>query len=293
MDSFDNDTFRSARDIWDRLSRLQQQSKWIPKRGDWCCANGVVKQIDCKDPPRELTNSDEVDYDCLVPQSLEVAGSFASSGYGHVDDDDDDDETIEEDLKSPGNVNIHDNVFEQMDFSRQLNGTDAAALTPLHLASASVAVTDRTTKNHSRSSQTLFTMDDGITIEKPKAPEMPPVRRFVNRSDILDTVSQTTPLSNEGQSTQPRVFSMRVVRATLRDPDERPGELVKNYNWYPDAVPIDGLFPPGVPLSAKEICAYYPHHVRWQDVMLRLAQNDYRGPDILGIEQVPTDSLSR
>ena len=77
---------------------------------------------------------------------------------------------------------------------------------------------------------------------------------------------------------------MLAVRSTLRDPDERPCDLVKNYNWYPDAVPIDALLPPGVPLSAKEICVYYPHHVRWQDIMLRLAHNDYRGPDILGIQ---------
>ncbi|KAJ8117081.1 hypothetical protein OPT61_g1634 [Boeremia exigua] len=91
-------------------------------------------------------------------------------------------------------------------------------------------------------------------------------------------------LSNLPWQDETRDFSMLAVRATLRSSNEQPGELVMSYNWYPDAVPVDSLLPPGVSLSAKEICIYYPHHIRWQDIMLRLSLNDYRGPDILGIQ---------
>lgn len=63
-----------------------------------------------------------------------------------------------------------------------------------------------------------------------------------------------------------------------------PSELVKTYNWYPEAAAVDALLPPGVTLSLKDILIYYPHHVRWQHVMLRLTHNDYRGSDILGIQ---------
>lgn len=79
-------------------------------------------------------------------------------------------------------------------------------------------------------------------------------------------------------------FNMLVVRAMLRAPNDCPGQLVQSYRWYPDAVPVDALLPPGVRLSLKEIFIYYPHHVRWQDIMVRLSQNDYRGTDILNIQ---------
>lgn len=81
-----------------------------------------------------------------------------------------------------------------------------------------------------------------------------------------------------------RDFNMLAMRATLRDLHAIPGELVQSYNWYPDAVSVDALLPPGVPLSLKETLVYYPHHVRWQDIMLRLSHNDYRRPDILGVQ---------
>lgn len=98
------------------------------------------------------------------------------------------------------------------------------------------------------------------------------------------TVSSADLPSGEIWHDETRDFSMSIVRAILRGPEERPGELVRNYRWYPDAVPVDGLLPPGVPMSSTELCAYYPHHVRWQDIMVRLAQNDYRGSDILGMQ---------
>lgn len=79
-------------------------------------------------------------------------------------------------------------------------------------------------------------------------------------------------------------FNMVQTCATVRARGAIPNELIKNYNWYPEAVAVDALFPPGVPLSLMEICIYYPHHIRWQDVMLRLVHNDYRGQDILAIQ---------
>ncbi|KAI8941640.1 hypothetical protein NX059_002853 [Plenodomus lindquistii] len=77
---------------------------------------------------------------------------------------------------------------------------------------------------------------------------------------------------------------MRKIRATLRSFDKVVPELGTRYHWYTDAIPVDAIFPPGVPLSAKEILAYYPHHVRWKGVMLRLTANDYRGGDIMAIQ---------
>ncbi|KAF3038749.1 hypothetical protein E8E11_002524 [Didymella keratinophila] len=71
--------------------------------------------------------------------------------------------------------------------------------------------------------------------------------------------------------------NMAQICATLRARGAVLQELIRNYKWFAEAVAVDALFPPGVPLSLGEICVYYPHHVRWQDVMFRLVQNDYRG----------------
>jgi hypothetical protein len=79
-------------------------------------------------------------------------------------------------------------------------------------------------------------------------------------------------------------FNVNVVRSKLRHKGTEADDLGTNFGWYADAVPIDAIFPPGVPISAKEIHAFYPHHVRWKGVMLRLTHNDYRGVDIMGMQ---------
>ncbi|KAF1954295.1 hypothetical protein CC80DRAFT_536833 [Byssothecium circinans] len=79
-------------------------------------------------------------------------------------------------------------------------------------------------------------------------------------------------------------FNMRKVIATLRPADREVEPLSAAYHWFPEAVPVDALFPPGVPMTAKEINAYYPHHIRWKGVMLRLVNNEYRGPEIIAMQ---------
>ncbi|KAJ4289255.1 hypothetical protein N0V90_011597 [Kalmusia sp. IMI 367209] len=79
-------------------------------------------------------------------------------------------------------------------------------------------------------------------------------------------------------------FNMKKVIESMRSSGKEVAPLTNLYNWFPDAVPIDAILPPGVPLSAKEINAYYPHHIRWKDVMIRLISNSYRGPDIIAMQ---------
>lgn len=98
------------------------------------------------------------------------------------------------------------------------------------------------------------------------------------------TSSQTLPLFDRPWVDESQDFNMRAILSTVRNPSCLVKNLGANFTWYTDAVPVDALFPPGIPLSAKEILAYYPHHIRWRDVMLRLTRNDYRGGDIVGIQ---------
>lgn len=91
---------------------------------------------------------------------------------------------------------------------------------------------------------------------------MPAALYLVNGTNKKDAMSPAASLSDHERQDETQDFNLVAIRATLRGPDKKPCELVKNYNWYLKAVPVDALLPSGMPLSAKEICAYYPHHVR-------------------------------
>lgn len=115
------------------------------------------------------------------------------------------------------------------------------------------------------------------TIQTAETPNTPHTLDFIKRVRNLPPFQR--PWIDETQD-----FNMRKVLRTLRQPFTEVKDLGRNYTWYTSAVPIDTLFPPGIPLSAKEILAYYPHHIRWKGVMIRLTNNNYRGSDIVGIQ---------
>lgn len=55
----------------------------------------------------------------------------------------------------------------------------------------------------------------------------------------------------------------------------------RTYNAPLDtAVGADNLIPHDVPLSAVEILTYFPHHLKWPDVMFRLFRGGFRGPQM-------------
>ncbi|KAH7072134.1 hypothetical protein BKA63DRAFT_554971 [Paraphoma chrysanthemicola] len=109
----------------------------------------------------------------------------------------------------------------------------------------------------------------------------------IHSPHMLDSIESlyTFPLFQRAWVDETYSFNAKSVCSTLRGPDAKDVEnLGANYGWYHDAPHVDAIFPPGIPLSAKEICAFYPHHVRWKGVMIRLTNNDYRGADIMGMQ---------
>jgi hypothetical protein len=74
-------------------------------------------------------------------------------------------------------------------------------------------------------------------------------------SHVLDPIGTvyTYPLFERQWKDETRSFSMKKVVETLRPHNKIVEELPVLYNWFPEAVPVDAIFPPGVPLSAKEI----------------------------------------
>lgn len=107
---------------------------------------------------------------------------------------------------------------------------------------------------------------------------------IIQTPHVLNPVESTFPLFKRAWVDETYDFNTKIVRSNLRHKNVKVESLGDNYAWYNDAVPVDAILPPGLPISAKEIQAYYPHHVRWKGVMLRLTNNDYRGADILGMQ---------
>lgn len=55
--------------------------------------------------------------------------------------------------------------------------------------------------------------------------------------------------------------------------------------------PLDkhAIFPPGVPLSASELLAFYPQHCTWPDASRRLSRNGFSAEDVRGLENLFRD----
>ncbi|KAJ4353481.1 uncharacterized protein N0V89_005211 [Didymosphaeria variabile] len=140
-----------------------------------------------------------------------------------------------------------------------------------------------------------------ILAETPVIPETPRASPKVVDVDTLDisTPESTTPYTRAPDTDRPlrsiapferqwfdetQNFNMKEVVATSRAPGSEHLPLSDFFNWFPEAVPVDAIFPPGVPLSAKEIMAFYPHHIRWKGVTLRLVNNSYFGETITAMQ---------
>jgi hypothetical protein len=123
-------------------------------------------------------------------------------------------------------------------------------------------------------------------VSSPNTPATARTAATIHTPHVLDSIESlyNFPLFKRAWVDETYNFDSNAVRKQLRDAGTVVDDLGSNFAWYTDAVPIDAILPPGVPISAKEIHAFYPHHVRWKGVMLRLTHNDYRGPDIMGMQ---------
>lgn len=124
----------------------------------------------------------------------------------------------------------------------------------------------------------------------------------------------TFPIFDHEWKDNTRPYSIAKLLSSIRTPekDEKIEPIPPNYTWFRDAVPVDAIFPPGLPITAKEISvspslsflfppiicgqggrryeyltsvqAYYPHHLRWKGVALRYLNNGYRSADIIEMQ---------
>lgn len=261
----DSQNFKSEADILERQSRPQRNSTWVPKTRDWRYATGVFQHDDFEDAPNTRSVWDIMDYDyqnSLGRIRPAVSRSQSDSGIGS------DNGTAGRALI----VRLRLAGKRKAQAQEMIAGPAKTPSTPGQLAhSQSFAVNPLPTPPMS-SSITPATARTAETIHSPH---------------VLDSIGSlyTFPLFQRSWVDETYTFNAKHVRSTLRAPNAKDVEdLGANYGWYYDAPQVDAIFPPGVPLSAKEICAFYPHHVRWKGVMIRLTNNDYRGADIMGMQ---------
>ncbi|KAF1835904.1 hypothetical protein BDW02DRAFT_261599 [Decorospora gaudefroyi] len=263
-------------DILARQSRPQRHSTWVPKTRDWRYATGVFKHHDFEDAPKDRSAWDTLDYDHQVDGKVSTARSRSGSETGD------------------GSEVGLDDLWDS-------NTPECSVSTILPESSSTIVRVERMSKKNTPKRNLWKSVaryrwngdvagdrDAGyqafsLIVRLQFSARTAKMLNATHTSDTIELVHTFLPFQRTWVD-ETQDFNMRTVRATLRQPGTTAKDLGNNYGWYTDAVPADALFPPGVPLSAKEMIAYYPHHVRWKGVMLRLTNNDYRGRDIMGMQ---------
>ncbi|KAH7385500.1 hypothetical protein DE146DRAFT_769487, partial [Phaeosphaeria sp. MPI-PUGE-AT-0046c] len=262
----ESDNLRSEADILARQSRPQRNSTWTPRIRDWRYATGVIQHEDFQDAPKSRSVWDTLDYDYRgrSGKGTLVSSEIASSG------DPDTFETIETDPYKP--MKIPKGLWTQVTrFIPSRGALEGDGENKWELTGLIVRIR-YTGKNKANLQEILERPARTQTICTP------------HKLDSIESLHKS-PLFQRQWVDETLDFKMQHVRSKLRHPAIVIDELGANYQWYTQAVPIDALLPPGVPISAKEILAFYPHHVRWKGIAVRLLNNDYRASDMLGIQR--------
>jgi hypothetical protein len=309
-------------DILARHSRPQKHSTWVPKKRDWRYATGVFKHDDLEGAPKDRSAWDDMDYDYQVADTQKIgdrSGSVQSDGDGralsrsvsapgtperangmHLLESPKTIVSVETFKKKAKPVKTAKrSIWQSMSRCHQIGTSESAGEQPAYETyslmvrlrfSGKLVIEDALPRIATQGF--IERKELPITPAKLKTPHTsntPATARTATSPfapHTLDSIESvyTCPLFERTWVDETKDFNMRAVRGVLQEPGSTAKDLGVNYMWYNDAVPVDALLPPGVPLSAKEINAYYPHHVRWRGMMLRLTNNDYRGPDIIGMQ---------
>jgi hypothetical protein len=299
-------------DILARQSRPQKHSSYVPKTRDWRYATGVFKHDDFEDAPKDRSAWDAMDFDYQIQASRSRSGSGIGDGGNMSADGIVSASNTPQSVKSkiipePSKTVVRIEATKKKAKARQRNrsalqtrykstegsepGYEVSGLVVRLRFSGKLIIEDvlppqaatPSPPEHASSPRTPAKVE---MFRHPDTPATARTAKTLHTPHILDSIESvhTFPLFQRTWVDETQDFNMQTVRAKLRQPDAVVKDIGNNYGWYAGAVPVDALFPPGVPLSAKEINAYYPHHVRWKGVMLRLTKNDYRGSDILGVQ---------
>lgn len=315
MGTGDAQNLKNEAEILARQSRPQRSSTWIPKTRDWRYATGVIQHDDFEDMPKSRSVWDTLDYDFQAGgDKSSQRGSRSDSGAGSEVNFVEITELVQTPKRAVSKFSIESPVSAAQ---------KRTAYKPMNLPKGSWRQVTRLTRSQNTvedGGEVVFDTTALVVrlrftgknkaqikeiLEKPARPTSPVVCRNMTPPDsspntpvtartaetiqaphILDSIESlyAFPLFKRTWVDETYDFNIATIRSKIRSADKVFDELGSNYQWYADAVPADAIFPPGVAISAKEIIAFYPHHVRWKGVMVRLTNNDYRGADIMGMQ---------
>lgn len=126
------------------------------------------------------------------------------------------------------------------------------------------------------------------TSDEPTVPSTDLLNAAYTTNTTQEPISESSAQPNPPYESQwvdeTKAFNMKTAQEDLQGPGHSVYTWPLFFNWFPDAVPINSIFPPGVGISAKEIMAFYPHHIRWKGVTLRLVNNSYLSDTILPMQ---------
>jgi hypothetical protein len=300
-------------DILARHSRPQKHSTWVPKTRDWRYATGVFKHNDFEDAPKDRSAWDAMDFDYQASRSrsgtgIEDGGYMSVDGMVSAPD-------IPEGAKSKISPETSKTIVRIEPVKKKAKtgkrsrtpwqkryrkiGEPVAEGEPRYEVvgliarlrfSGKLIIEDApphpAIQSPPEHTSILATPAKAVMHRDPDTSATARTAQTLNTLHILDSIESVHefPVFQRTWVDETKDFNTQEVRARLRQPGAQVKDMGNNYAWYDDAVPIDALFPPGIPLSAKEVNAYYPHHIRWKQMMLRLTNNDYRGADFIGMQ---------
>lgn len=312
----ESESLRSAADILARQSRPQRHSTWTPTTRDWRHETGVIQHDDYEDAPKSRSIWDSLDYDYQKQNSRDDTPRSDTASLA-CQDLDGTTETTQTPPSAgsktslqlfPGSSPIRKGSksmvipkglwrqVTKLAASREVVEGDeepeyevTGLVVRLRFTGKNKAnikgILEQPTRDHATLGP-LIHQRTTPQISLPGTPAAARTEETIHTPHKLDSLESlhTFPLFKREWVDETYDFNMKAARKKLRHPVIVVEELGTNYHWYTDAVPAEAMFPPGVPLSAKEIHAFYPHHVRWKGVAVRLANNNYRGADMLGMQ---------
>lgn len=294
-------------DIIYRAARPQQQSTWVPHKRDWRYETGVYRHEDSNDDPKSRSVWDWMDYDYQIGDNMSIRRGdtrlVATSSIAEFEDEvsstaisaTQGSDTTRRPRNSwpPKNVWMTMSKLEPVleEGGKQSYETVSLTVRLRFSGHAAIKLQQILLKNKVNPVASLSKADSprpdclqqsGDSVNSTSCPVMNKKSAAHRTDQNLSTV--TSLLFKCAWVDETRNFNMKAIRDKVGNTGTNTKDYGPRHHWYADAVAIDALFPPGVPISAKEMIAFYPHHIRWKGTILRLTNNDFRGEDIHAIQ---------
>lgn len=240
-----NPQIRTPSDILARASRPQNYSSFLPSHRDWRYASGVFVHEDNFDEPRQVSVWDEFDYDLQAGVFVREQRRCGRKNGGTRDRDGDVNMKMGE-----GDGEAEDRaswVHTLAEFRWATEGEEEGwECTRL------VAVL-RFSERGMRSVRRIVGEEGEADMVAPRSPFRKMGRMLAANERIRLEEDDDTPEPKGKWKDETQDFNMKMVVASLRSKEIKANGVPAAWTWFPDAVSVGTIFPPGIGLTATEI----------------------------------------